>query len=317
MSGIPGDVIAATAYHHILRNTMGGGWGTAFTPATIYNILLLAPDDAHFTGCNWRGWWDGVAWHEGSGGNPCDMYDLWGMRDSANVLHMYTVGNPGFSYYVGIWRYSEGTHSYTEVFRDPPSPFFEAGSAYGVWGSAPDDVYVVGRRGPWSDPLNGAIYHFDGVSWQRLTDMGPIPNVSDVWGSSAYDIWFTLNSGQLLHLEIFNWAGFFEPVANLPVQNQVKAGRAIPVKFSLDGNRGLDILAVGSPASQEIVCDGSAPIDDIEATVTAGKSGLSYDAVSDQYTYSWKTEKAWSGTCRQLVLTLADGTEHKANFMFR
>jgi hypothetical protein len=30
----------------------------------------------------------------------------------------------------------------------------------------------------------------------------------------------------------------------------------------------------------------------------------------------WKTSKAWAGTCRKFVLTLADGTVHSALFRF-
>jgi hypothetical protein len=48
--------------------------------------------------------------------------------------------------------------------------------------------------------------------------------------------------------------------------------------------------------------------------VTAGSSSLSYDAATDRYNYVWKTDKAWAGTCRQLVMKLTDGTEYKANF---
>jgi hypothetical protein len=36
----------------------------------------------------------------------------------------------------------------------------------------------------------------------------------------------------------------------------------------------------------------------------AGNSSLQCDAGSDQYTYVWKTDKAWAKTCRILVLTL-------------
>ena len=36
-----------------------------------------------------------------------------------------------------------------------------------------------------------------------------------------------------------------------------------------------------------------------------------------QYVYVWKTDKAWSGTCRQLVVKLSDNTEHRANFRFK
>ena len=115
----------------------------------------------------------------------------------------------------------------------------------------------------------------------------------------------------------YNFAGFFQPVDNLPVLNTVQAGRAIPVKFSLSGNKGLGIFAPGSPSSGPIVCNSSDPAVDLEETVTAGGSSLSYDPVSDQYIYVWKTEAAWAGTCRQLVVQLNDGSIHRANFKFK
>jgi DNA-binding beta-propeller fold protein YncE len=115
----------------------------------------------------------------------------------------------------------------------------------------------------------------------------------------------------------YNFAGFFQPVDNLPAMNLVQAGRAIPVKFSLSGNKGLGIFAVGSPSSGPIVCNSSDPATLLEETVTAGGSSLSYDSTSDQYIYVWKTEKAWAGTCRQLVVQLNDGSIHRANFQFK
>ena len=51
--------------------------------------------------------------------------------------------------------------------------------------------------------------------------------------------------------------------------------------------------------------------------VTAAGSSLAYDAMSDQYIYVWKTETAWAGSCRQLIVRLADGTDHRANFTFK
>jgi len=115
----------------------------------------------------------------------------------------------------------------------------------------------------------------------------------------------------------YNFAGFFPPVANLPALNVVQAGRGIPVKFSLSGNKGLGIFAAGSPSSGPIVCNSSDPATLLEETVTAGGSSLSYDPVSDQYIYVWKTEAGWAGTCRQLVVTLNDGSVHRANFKFK
>lgn len=115
----------------------------------------------------------------------------------------------------------------------------------------------------------------------------------------------------------YSFAGFFPPVANPPAVNLVQAGRAIPVKFSLSGNKGLGIFAAGSPASGPYACNSSDPATPLEATVTAGGSSLSYDPSSDQYIYVWKTESAWAGTCRQLVVQLNDGSIHLANFKFK
>jgi hypothetical protein len=116
---------------------------------------------------------------------------------------------------------------------------------------------------------------------------------------------------------LYNFAGFFPPISNQPVVNVVNAGRAIPVKFSLSGYKGLNIFAPNSPASGQVACNSSDPAVTLEDTVTAGGSSLSYDASSDQYVYVWKTDASWAGTCRQLVVVLNDGTIHRADFRFR
>ena len=45
-------------------------------------------------------------------------------------------------------------------------------------------------------------------------------------------------------------------------------------------------------------------------------SGLQYDAGSDTYSFVWKTDKSWAGSCRQLHVKLLDGTNHIAEFHF-
>jgi probable HAF family extracellular repeat protein len=113
---------------------------------------------------------------------------------------------------------------------------------------------------------------------------------------------------------LYSFKGFFQPVDKLPTINSVKAGAAVPVRFSLGGDRGLDIFAAGYPISGRTPIDPSASLDAIEQTVTASSSGLSYSTGTGQYTYTWKTDKGWAGQTRQLVLRLKDGTEHKATF---
>ncbi len=101
-----------------------------------------------------------------------------------------------------------------------------------------------------------------------------------------------------------------------PALNPAKTGGSIQVKFSLGGDRGLAILAAGSPTSQAMSCGAStAAATSLKAPAVAASS-LSYNARTDTYTYDWKTEKSWAGTCRQLTVKLVDGTERTLNFQF-
>lgn len=119
----------------------------------------------------------------------------------------------------------------------------------------------------------------------------------------------------------YDFTGFFSPVNDQPTVNVAKAGSAIPVKFSLDGNQGLDVFDTGYPKSQVVDCSAlsTANADGIESTVSSGASQLSYDPTSDQYTYVWKSDKAWAGTCRQLVVGFNDQAHsvYRANFKFK
>ncbi len=126
-----------------------------------------------------------------------------------------------------------------------------------------------------------------------------------------------INTATFTVTVLYNFTGFFSPVDNLPTLNVVQAGKAIPVKFSLSGNKGLNIFAANSPYTVSISCDGSVPQDDVEETLNAGGSSLNYDAASDQYNYVWKTESSWKNTCRQLVVKLNDGSLRTATFKFK
>jgi hypothetical protein len=117
--------------------------------------------------------------------------------------------------------------------------------------------------------------------------------------------------------ETLDWEGFYPPVEAEPILNAVKAGSAVPLKFSLGGNYGLNVIDTGGPASQPLECATMDPSGELQPVQPAGRSGLSYDPATDTYTYVWKTDKTWAGTCRVLSLRLTDGTEHLAAFSFR
>jgi len=221
------------------------------------------------------------------------------------------------------------------AWRDDQGGVADAGSAYlfaTEMDSTPPAITLT-------TPAEGAIYTLNQVVLADYTCeddepggsglascVGDVPDGAAIDTASVGPNTFTVaaedNAGNIASLTqtysvVYSFSGFFRPVDNAPTLNLAKAGSGVPVKFSLGGDQGVSIFATGYPKSLKITCDTSAPLDDIEETVTAGSSSLSYDPIADQYVYVWKTDKAWAGTCRQLMVRLADLTDHVANFKFK
>jgi predicted outer membrane repeat protein len=115
---------------------------------------------------------------------------------------------------------------------------------------------------------------------------------------------------------VFDFTGFFNPLANAPAVTKASAGQNLPVSFSLGGNQGLAIFAPGYPQSVQTSCNAFGAQTAGTSTAVA-KPGLTYSTGGGgRYTYLWKTERAWRGTCRQLIVKLVDGTYHRANVSF-
>jgi len=150
----------------------------------------------------------------------------------------------------------------------------------------------------------------------HIVDIGPCAVVASQAGNANYNPATATATVQV----IWPFTGFFQPVDNpgtTNILNTVTAGSAVPIKFSLGGNRGVtSVLATNSPIVTTFACPNSAPLDEIETTVAASTSGLQYDATSNQYTYVWKTVKGQTG-CRQVNVKLRDGTDHIALFKFK
>lgn len=115
---------------------------------------------------------------------------------------------------------------------------------------------------------------------------------------------------------VYQFTGFQSPVDNPPTLNQVNGGQSIPIKFSLGGNFGLNVIASGFPTVQQVSCTTGAPVNPSTLTDTAGGSGLQFDPSTQTYTYVWKTLKSYAGTCQVFTLGLNDGSLHVADFQF-
>lgn len=83
---------------------------------------------------------------------------------------------------------------YAQAFGAAGTGFLSA-----VWGSAPDDIFVVGGQ-----PDAGEVYHFDGENWARMA----IPVVDAlvwVFGFAADDVFAVGEGGGILHFNGSRW----------------------------------------------------------------------------------------------------------------
>lgn len=198
---------------------------------------------------------------------------------------------------------SQETIQYSIVDTTPPRITITApadGATYSigrqVWASfSCDDGYGSGMNGCKGDLPSGSQLDtsFPGTKTFSVTAYDRAGNVAHE--THTYSV-------------VYDFAGFAAPIASYPTATPMKAGESVPVKFSLHGDQGPNIFAAGSPAW--IPCgalDGQ----------TAADGTLSYNTSADRYTFLAGTSKSWAGTCRDLSVTLRDGTTHRARFTFK
>lgn len=117
--------------------------------------------------------WDGVAWSA----SPSQI------GFAAASFHSAAGGMP---FAVGPWG---------QVARYDGARWVELGSridslpvTFGdVWGSAPDDVWVVGTD-ETSEVGQGRVFRWNGRHW-AIADDGALPPANSVWGFGANDVW--------------------------------------------------------------------------------------------------------------------------------
>ena len=109
-------------------------------------------------------------------------------------------------------------------------------------------------------------------------------------------------SASVSYSVVFPFDGF-QGLLAYPGANDARAGDAVHLRFSLTGDRGLGVVT----AAAWTPCGGGGD--------EAAKTTLSYK--KDVYELKAFTSDAWGDTCRDLAVTLADGTTHTARFALR
>jgi uncharacterized repeat protein (TIGR01451 family) len=313
------DVAAGTLLGlgpHTIQLTANDGAGNTTTISVTFTVVDTTPPAFTFVPA-------AVTAYTGAGATTCDtVVDPGTATASDNCGSVTITRSPaGNTFAVGTttitWTAKDGanntstaTQTVTVVDNTPPVVSCPANlTVYLPLNTTATSMAVSYPAATATDNCGGTTLAYS-IASGSVFPVGPTPvtvTATDTHGNSA-SCSFTVTV-------LYDFTGFFSPVGNTPTLNAVNAGRAIPVKFSLSGNKGLNIFAANNPYTVSFNCATNDPGVDVTETLTAGGSSLSFGG--DQYNYTWKTESSWAGTCRQLVVTLNDGSVHVANFKFK
>jgi len=208
-----------------------------------------------------------------------------------------------------IWETSDGGTTWTNISGNLPNAPLD-----GVVLDPQHDVVIVsGDLGVFY--LRRPLDRPDSTTWIRLGTNLPNTSIQDIEIQASTHSLYAMTFGRGVESiplpPPFPFAGFSPPVDDPPAMNAANASQTIPVKFRLGGDYGLDVLPDGQPQVTQIDCTTLAPI----GSAAPATGTLSF--ADGQYTYAWKTQKAYAGSCRQFSLKLDDDTTHVANFRFR
>jgi len=142
---------------------------------------------------------------------------------------------------------------------------------YGVWGTAPDDVWAVGGMPVGVAGDKDVILHYDGSTWEPmpLTD-GPGVALFKVWGSGRDDVYIVGQRGTILHWDGSGWTP--------------QDGGVTGMLFTVSGNGPDDVWIVGGPMTTVLHNTGSGWQSEPpsgEVFFSNGLNGVSVNATGD------------------------------------
>ena len=157
-----------------------------------------------------------------SGATAKDLHGVWGTTSS----DVFAVGGAAYRG-VGVSAVGNGVVLHYDGNQQGTWNALTSSSSdlYGVWGTSPNDVFVVGA--------GYTILHYDGATWSPMAAPGYNPDVDfyGVWGTSHNDVFAVGSQGTVLHYNGTAWS----PMASNTVNNL----------YGVWGTSHSDVFAVG------------------------------------------------------------------------
>lgn len=206
------------------------------------------------------------------------------------------------------------------IDRTPPKTIIDSGPPSHTNSDSSAFTFHATERSTFECNLDGSAFasctspkSYSGLSAQRHTfQVRAIDQAGNVDPSPASDCWEIILP--------YTFSGFFSPIDNLPGINAAKAGQTIPVKWKITTSNGAPIADRSSfknLTSYRVDCNSMAGKASSSAEEhAAGFPELRYLG-NGNWQFDWKTSRTYAGQCRTMVLTLEDGSTHKANFRFK
>jgi hypothetical protein len=207
-----------------------------------------------------------------------------------------------------------GTFTFTVDAFDAALNHGTATATYRVVDRTPPQITIVspadGALFLVGDPITASYFCHDDVDGTLVPCKATPVDTSlgtHTFVVSSVDSAGNTSSASTTYSVRYPFDGFYAPLVAEPGSVTVRAGESVPAKFSLHGDRGVAVLARAAWRPCGVATGDS----------STAFGALSYNAGPDRYTFMWSTDRAWAGSCKELLLTLRDGTTHSAYVSFR
>ena len=180
-----------------------GNWSTLLSGGAPPLTDLILVDDQHGFAVSrqalWK--WDGLRWREATAapvGFLCQKLLAFAEGDQFNAL---VLGRDSVNGKARIWQAVSPTLAPAATTPNPIEstlPSEEITESVGLCGTSQSDLYLLARQmGEAGERATSKIYHFDGRTWTRVSELGSLPTASAIGGSGRDDVWIPLVDGRL------------------------------------------------------------------------------------------------------------------------